>query len=64
MWDAGELIADLHTLLLAPDLPAGKYSVTLGLYDPETGLRVPTVDENGKALGDLVMIAELIVGRK
>ena len=64
VWDAGELIADLHTLLLAPDLPAGKYSVTLGLYDPETGLRVPTVDENGKALGDLVMIAELIVGRK
>ena len=61
VWDAGELIADLHTLLLAPDLPAGEYRLAIGLYDPETGQRVHTVDENGKLAGDRVIISGLVV---
>ena len=60
VWDAGEVIDDLHTLSLAPDLPAGQYKIVLGLYDPATGQRVQTVDENGKLLGDLVMISGLL----
>ena len=61
VWDAGEVIDDPHTLSLAPDLPAGEYKIALGLYDPATGKRVQTVDENGKVLGDLVMISGLSV---
>ena len=61
VWDAGEVIDDPHTLSLAPDLPAGEYKIALGLYDPATGKRVQTVDENGKVLGDLVMISDLVV---
>ena len=63
VWDAGELIADLHTLLLAPDLPAGEYTLAIGLYDPETGQRVQTVDENGKLTGDLAIVRGLLVER-
>ena len=40
IWDAGEVIADLHTLSLGADLPAGEYHLAIGLYDPETGQRV------------------------
>ena len=56
VWDAGEVIADLHTLSLAPDLPAGEYKIAIGLYDPETGQRVPIVDEDGQVSGDHVII--------
>ena len=61
VWDAGEVIADLHTLSLAPDLPAGEYKIAIGLYDPETGQRVPIVDEDGQVSGDNVIISGLLV---
>ena len=60
VWDAGELVADLHALSLAPDLPAGEYTVAVGLYDPQTGQRVNTVDKNGNTVGDLVTISGLV----
>ena len=59
VWDAGEVIADLHTLSLAPDLPAGEYKIAIGLYDPETGQRVPIVDEDSQVSGDHVIISGL-----
>ena len=61
VWDADEVIADLHTISLGPDLPAGEYRLAIGLYDPETGQRVHTVDENGKMAGDRVIISGLVV---
>ena len=61
VWDAGEVIADLHTLSLAPDLPAGEYRIAVGLYDPQTGQRVQTIDESGTVTGNLVMISGLVV---
>ena len=61
VWDAGEVIADPHSLSLEPDLPAGEYRVAIGLYDPETGQRVQVVDENGKITADHVIISGLAV---
>ena len=61
VWDAGEVIADVHTLLLAPDLSAGEYSIATGLYNPETGQRVPIVDKNGQLSEDHVIISGLVV---
>ena len=61
VWDAGEFIADSHTISLEPDLPAGEYTVAIGLYDPHTGQRLPIVDENDQVSGDHVIISELEV---
>ncbi|MBI3958455.1 MAG: hypothetical protein HY328_06570 [Chloroflexi bacterium] len=41
-WQPGERIVDRYGLLLPADLPPGEYSVTVGLYDPETGERQPS----------------------
>ncbi len=41
IWAAGEFIADAHTLNLPPDLPAGAYSLAVGLYRPQDGSRLP-----------------------
>ncbi len=43
VWLAGEIIADTHTLPLPADLPAGVYTLRVGLYDPATGQRLPIV---------------------
>lgn len=36
---AGERVTDEHRLKLPPDLPAGEYRLTIGVYDPVTGTR-------------------------
>jgi hypothetical protein len=40
-WSPGETIIDSHTLLLPPDLAPGSYTLRLGLYQSETGQRLP-----------------------
>ena len=61
VWDAGEFIADSHTLSLPNDLPGGEYKLAIGLYDPETGRRLQTVDGSGNTTGDSVTISGLMV---
>jgi hypothetical protein len=40
VWDAGEVVADKHTLVGAADLPAAKYLLQVGFYLLETGERL------------------------
>jgi len=40
-WVPGEYVADTHALTLPGDLPPGEYRLWIGLYDPQTGNRVP-----------------------
>ncbi|MGD9148398.1 MAG: glycosyltransferase family 39 protein, partial [Anaerolineae bacterium] len=39
-WLPGEYLTDTHRLQLPFDLPAGKYRLGVGFYDPTTGLRL------------------------
>jgi len=43
-WKSGELVADEMRLSLA-DVPTGEYGLALGVYDPETGERLPLSGE-------------------
>ena len=40
-WLVGEYITDLYTLPLAADAPPGAYQIEIGLYNPNTGERLP-----------------------
>ena len=40
-WQPGEKIIDRYGLLLPDDLPAGGYTIAVGLYDPVSGQRLP-----------------------
>jgi hypothetical protein len=46
-WDPGEIILDPYTLPLPPNLAPGLYTLRVGLYEPETGRRLPL--KNGGA---------------
>jgi hypothetical protein len=49
-WRSGDLIKDGHLMLIPADLPAGEYTLSLGLYDPQTGQRLPRQDGQGDTI--------------
>jgi hypothetical protein len=51
-WEAGELIVDPHTLVLPRDLPEGDYQLMAGLYNWQTGERLPATTPEGERLAD------------
>ncbi len=55
-WLAGEVIRDAHTLNLPVTDPAPPYYLTLGLYDPRTGERLPFVDAQGNIIADHITL--------
>lgn len=42
-WQIGDVLADPRTLSLPAELPKGVYRLTMGWYQPETGVRLPVV---------------------
>jgi hypothetical protein len=60
-WFEGEYVTDDYILNLPADLPSGEYRMLVGMYDPETGVRVPLADPNGLPLtGDAATLGDVI----
>ena len=51
-WAAGEIILDKHELTIPPTLPAGRYTLALGMYDAEMLQRLSLRDADGQAVPD------------
>ncbi len=51
-WVTGQYIVDRHTLTLPPEAPAGRYTLLAGLYNVETGGRVPLYADDVLPLPD------------
>lgn len=49
-WAANQVIVDEYELILPDDLVAGDYQIMVGLYDGESGRRLPAVDNAGEHL--------------
>jgi len=58
-WVEGEVIVDRHEIPIAPDVPAGQYTIALGMYDADTGERLPVSDAEGNLLGDHVWLSRI-----
>jgi len=52
-WLPGEYVTDLHRLALADDAPAGKYHLVVGLYHPESLVRLPVRDVGDRPEGSM-----------
>ncbi|MBC7234937.1 MAG: glycosyltransferase family 39 protein [Chloroflexi bacterium] len=51
-WLPGEILVDTYTLAVAADAPPGRYTLALGWYDADTGVRLPGTDVQGQPLPD------------
>lgn len=60
-WPASEVIAETFWLSLPADLPAGTYRLLVGLYQPDTGERLPVVNdvsgENAVIVGTVSVVS-------
>jgi hypothetical protein len=49
-------VRDDFSLALPGDAPSGKYTIAIGWYDLETGLRLPVRDANNQPVSDHVIL--------
>lgn len=50
-WEPGETVVDRYAITMPPNLPAGRYQVITGIFDPNSGLRL-----RASAGGDFAVI--------
>jgi hypothetical protein len=55
-WREKDQVPDTHRLALPPDLPAGDYTLRVGLYQRGDGTRIPVFDKADKRLPDDVAV--------
>lgn len=61
-WAVGETIVDPYAIPMKPDTPAGTYTLAVGMYDPDTGIRLPALDQTGAPMpADRVILTEITV---
>lgn len=58
-WRQDEIIVDTHELTLPPDLAPGEYLLTVGLYDPDTGVRPPVYVAGQEQADGRLLLTEL-----
>jgi hypothetical protein len=60
-WAVGPLIDDLHVVPLPLNLPAGEYQVAIGLYNWQTGERLPVQLPSGEEVPDRAIVLEQVL---
>ena len=55
-WPLDRFVWDDHWLPVLPGTPPGEYRLSVGLYDLNSGQRVPIFDEAGQIVGDNVVL--------
>jgi uncharacterized membrane protein len=59
-WPVNENITDRRGVWIRPGLPGGTHGVYVGMYDSETGERLPILKE-GQPIGDRLKIGEITI---
>jgi len=62
-WQPGQPVLDQHGLLIAPGTPPGEHRIIVGLYDAETGQRLPVAGATADAGQDFVQLGRFVVER-
>jgi hypothetical protein len=57
----GEVIEDTYALYLPSGMPAGTYSVEVGMYDSVKGERLEVTDASGQPHDDGILLGSVIV---
>ena len=61
-WLPGEVVIDEYEIVVDATAPAGEYQIEVGMYDPETMLRLPANNEQGTPLpNDRILLSKVRV---
>jgi 4-amino-4-deoxy-L-arabinose transferase-like glycosyltransferase len=60
-WAVGEQIVQRVEVPLPPGTPPGQYRLRVGLFAPDSGERLPRLDENGRYAGDAFAIENVSI---
>lgn len=60
-WQTGDLLVQIHQMYLSPDTPPGSYETVVGIYDRESGNRLPLLDQAGEVVDGRVFVVSLRV---
>lgn len=60
-WRPGEEVVDRAGVPVLPGTPPGHYQLEIGLYDAQTGRRLPVSGPDGQSLGDRLLIGPIAV---
>jgi hypothetical protein len=55
-WRPGDLVPDYYMVALSPELPAGEYVLSVGMYDPATGQRVNVAGEGADVAAQRIVL--------
>jgi hypothetical protein len=59
-WEEGEILADRYYVPIGADVPAGRYQLAVGLYDPQSGERLATFSSDGERLAQDRILLERV----
>jgi len=60
-WSKGQIVVDEYELVIVPDAPPDVYEVEVGLYLAETGERLDILDQEGRLMGNRVLLSKVRV---
>ncbi|NLV74052.1 MAG: hypothetical protein GXY52_05150 [Chloroflexi bacterium] len=60
-WEPEQVVRDAYYLTIPPDTPPGNYRVLVGMYELESGTRLPITGPDGTAIGDHVELSTVCV---
>lgn len=58
-WATGEIVADPVRVPLPSELPNGPFEIRLGMYRPDTGQRLPVLDDRGQPVDDKIVLGRI-----
>jgi hypothetical protein len=59
-WEKGEILVDRYYVPIGLAVPAGRYQLAVGLYDPQTGERLATFGSGGERLAQDRILLERV----
>lgn len=60
-WVKDEIIVDEYEIPIQPDAPPGQYVIQIGMYQLETGQRLPVIGLEGQVIDDRILLEEITV---
>jgi hypothetical protein len=60
-WVKDEIIVDEYDIPIQPDAPPGQYVIEIGMYQLETGQRLPVIGLEGQVIDDRILLEEITV---